>query len=434
MTTMAAPSIEEAHKLFLQGQLSAAQAMLLQLLDQTPGHVDALHLMGLIAQQLGDLDRALTYLSDAVRLEPRADLLANLGNVLRALERYDQALSYLKQAVRLAPDHALIHINLGLVHQDLRRLSEAEDAFRAALTLQPDLAIAHQNLGHLLMQFDLPQARTHLIRALQLSPGMHAAFKDLCGVLIGLGQAEPVLALCSARLQDAPRDQDALALMALALRDLGRDKEAEQMINYDVWLRTYIIAPPPGYRSLEEFNAALAAHIRQHPKLTSVLFGQATHHGKRVNDLLAEPKGPMRLFEQIALTQIKAYLDALPWIPSHPFFAEHLPSRTRLRSWGILMERHGYETPHIHPDGFVSGVYYVNLPDVVAKNDAAGSGWVEFGAPDPLIAAQRPPPVRQVQPVAGTMLLFPSYFWHRTIPFDSQQEHLSIAFDLTPAQ
>lgn len=41
-------------------------------------------------------------------------------------------------------------------------------------------------------------------------------------------------------------------------------------------------------------------------------------------------------------------------------------------------------------------------------------------------------PTRKIQPVAGMMLLFPSYFWHRTIPFDSAQERLSIAFDLTP--
>jgi uncharacterized protein (TIGR02466 family) len=96
------------------------------------------------------------------------------------------------------------------------------------------------------------------------------------------------------------------------------------------------------------------------------------------------------------------------------------------------MERHGYETPHIHPDGLVSGVYYVRLPKVVANSDACYSGWIEFGPPDPVFATRRPVPTRQVQPVAGTMLLFPSYFWHRTIPFDSEEERFSIAFDLVP--
>jgi hypothetical protein len=30
------------------------------------------------------------------------------------------------------------------------------------------------------------------------------------------------------------------------------------------------------------------------------------------------------------------------------------------------------------------------------------------------------------------MLTFPSYFWHRTIPFASEEDRISIAFDLIP--
>lgn len=323
--------MDQAQGLFLQGRLPAAKALLLQLLAAAPEHVDALQVLGLIAQQERDLEQASAYLSRAAQLGPtRADVLTNMGNILRALERRDEALSYLEHAAQLAPDHALIHINLGLVHQDMRQLTQAEAAFRAALAMQPTLAAAHQNLGHLLMQSDLLQARTHLIRALQLSPGLHAAFKDLCGVLISLGEPGPALALCVSRLQRAPGDQDALAIMALALRELGRDTEAERLVDCDVLLKGYEPSASPGYRSIEEFNAALEAHVRGHPKLTGVLFGQATHHGKRVNDLLEEPKGPIRLLEQMALQQIRTYWDALPRVSGHPFFARAMPSRAQL--------------------------------------------------------------------------------------------------------
>jgi hypothetical protein len=30
------------------------------------------------------------------------------------------------------------------------------------------------------------------------------------------------------------------------------------------------------------------------------------------------------------------------------------------------------------------------------------------------------------------LLTFPSYFWYRTLPFDSDEERISIAFDLIP--
>ena len=429
---MTHPTLQEVQALFLQGRLQAARAALSPMLAEAPDHVDALQVMGLVAQQEHDLDSALSHLSRAVQLAPgRADLQANLGNLLRALERREEASSCLELAARLAPQEALIHINLGLVRQDMGQLQAAEAAFRTALAVQPQLAAAHQNLGHLLMQSDLPQARAHLVRALQLSPGLHPAFKDLVAVLISSGEPAPALALCTARLQKVPGDQDALAMAAIALRELGRDAEADQLVDTGLWLQSTALDPPPGFDSIEAFNAALEAHVRAHPKLTDILFGQATHHGKRVNDLLEEPQGPVRLLAQAMGQKIQAYRAALPRLPGHPFFAQPWPAQARLRSWAVLMARHGHETPHIHPDGLVSGVYYVRLPRVVARDDASCPGWIEFGAPDPVFATRRAPPVQKVRPVEGMMLLFPSYIWHRTIPFDSDEERLSIAFDLT---
>jgi hypothetical protein len=32
------------------------------------------------------------------------------------------------------------------------------------------------------------------------------------------------------------------------------------------------------------------------------------------------------------------------------------------------------------------------------------------------------------------MILFPSYFYHRTIPFESSQRRISIAFDAVPRE
>jgi hypothetical protein len=32
------------------------------------------------------------------------------------------------------------------------------------------------------------------------------------------------------------------------------------------------------------------------------------------------------------------------------------------------------------------------------------------------------------------MLLFPSYFWHRTVPFESERERICVAFDVIPKE
>jgi len=58
------------------------------------------------------------------------------------------------------------------------------------------------------------------------------------------------------------------------------------------------------------------------------------------------------------------------------------------------------------------------------------SGWIEFGLPDPELGCKAEPFLRQVRPEAGSIVLFPSYFYHRTLPFDAPGQRISIAFDL----
>jgi len=37
-----------------------------------------------------------------------------------------------------------------------------------------------------------------------------------------------------------------------------------------------------------------------------------------------------------------------------------------------------------------------------------------------------------VRPELGQLVLFPSYFWHGTLPFHSEQPRLTVAFDVVP--
>jgi Putative 2OG-Fe(II) oxygenase len=86
--------------------------------------------------------------------------------------------------------------------------------------------------------------------------------------------------------------------------------------------------------------------------------------------------------------------------------------------------------PHIHYDGYVSGVYYCQLPGIVARGPGQ-AGWFELGRlPDRFGCAVVE--VRAIQPREGMMILFPSYFYHRTVPFEAAETRISIAFDAMP--
>lgn len=96
------------------------------------------------------------------------------------------------------------------------------------------------------------------------------------------------------------------------------------------------------------------------------------------------------------------------------------------------MERQGHQLPHTHPDAWISGVYYPKLPQIVNGPGEQHAGWIEFGRPLAEYLGAIEPEVMAVQPREGLLVLFPSYFYHRTIPFDTDEERISVAFDVVP--
>jgi hypothetical protein len=92
----------------------------------------------------------------------------------------------------------------------------------------------------------------------------------------------------------------------------------------------------------------------------------------------------------------------------------------------------GYHSNHLHNEGWISSAYYVALPDEVADS-ASGQGALKFGE-SKFALGESDRPEQFVRPAVGKLVLFPSYFWHGTVPFVSQGARLTIAFDVVPGK
>ena len=63
-------------------------------------------------------------------------------------------------------------------------------------------------------------------------------------------------------------------------------------------------------------------------------------------------------------------------------------------------------------------------------------GCIKFGPNLPRAKGKRSQAsfiTRIIKPDEGLMVLFPSHFWHHTIPFESEQQRISVAFDAIAA-
>ena len=221
-------SLELAIQCHNARDLPQAEGLYQQVLQADPNQTDALHLLGLIAHQVGKNDIAVEFITKALATQPDfAEAHCNLGNALKELGRLDEAVASYRKALAIQPDSAGAHSNLGLVLRALRRLDEAAASHRKALAIQPDSAEAHYNLGLALQDMGrLDEAITSYHKALNIKPDFVEAHHNLGLSLHDLRKLDEALPSYRKALAINPDFALAHYNLANALKDLGRLGEA----------------------------------------------------------------------------------------------------------------------------------------------------------------------------------------------------------------
>lgn len=389
------PDITAAIAEHQAGRFAEAETLYRKALAQEPRHVDALRLLGVVRFQRGDL--------------PEAERL-------------------LHQALSAAPDHAKTHDNLAYVLAGAGRNDEALAAVRRATELEPASDAFAFNLGSLLIAMNrTDEGIAALRRTLELSPHHAAAHQQLGQTLLKVGDAGGALRYLDALVELGLATSGVHAHRAIALTELGRQAALNELVDLDRLVKPAHIGEAHGFPSLAAFNAALAAHVANNATLHE---DRTTVHGLDTGEILESPVPCIVALKKFIYGQIEARLRDLP-PPAHPFAAA-APRRWGTMSWGVKMWRQGHQVSHIHQKAWLSGVYYVQLPEDVRDDQVGHEGWIEFGRGPTRLYRNSQPPLRLIRPVEGMMLSFPSYFWHRTIPFEGARERISIAFDVIP--
>jgi hypothetical protein len=146
--------------------------------------------------------------------------------------------------------------------------------------------------------------------------------------------------------------------------------------------------------------------------------------------LFARPDVAIQKFREAVQLAAEKAIAHLPDDPTHPFLSRKSERLGFSGSWSVRLRPGGHHVSHVHPDGWMSSAYYARMPETDAGAEERHEGWIQFGVPpDHLDLAL--PPRRVIKPSPGTLVLFPSYMWHGTIPFASG-DRLTAAFDYQP--
>ncbi len=160
-----------------------------------PSDADAHANLGVIQNETGAFDLAITSFNKALSIKPdAAATLNNLGTALRFSGKLDQALAVYRRALQADPNSAHIHFNLGTTLKELGQPEQALVSYRKVIALKPDAAEAYCNLCSILHKLGQYDAALEVGRqAVKLNPGLAEAHSNLGYVLKEVGQHDAAM-------------------------------------------------------------------------------------------------------------------------------------------------------------------------------------------------------------------------------------------------
>lgn len=221
------------------------------------------------------------------------------------------------------------------------------------------------------------------------------------------------------------------AIKATALKALGRDKDYQNFLGMPNAIGVYDLQDVEGYDSPADFLKRLKETLLKLHNWNAQPLSQSVRGGTQTSwDLRFSENAVIQAFFAAMRPLIDDYISKMPKQAGHPLHSRKSEDFYFSGGWSVLLKAQGYHVNHIHPDGWLSSAFYVDVPDSV-ENQQNKSGWLNFGTPPFAVTGLKPN--LDIQPVPGRLVLFPSYLWHGTRPILEGETRLTLPFDIKPS-
>jgi tetratricopeptide (TPR) repeat protein len=478
--------------LFNAGKLAETESAAKKLVARYPNTFILHQILGISQDSLSKFFEAAESYTKALAIQPNTpDLHFNLGITLTNLNRFEEAEVSYRKAIALQPKFFEAHGNLGTVLQKQGRLEDAVESYRKALSIHEDPR-GHFNLGTALRdEGKLDEAIIHFKQAIKMFPNYADAHNYLGECYRDQGNMGEAIKCYFDTLALNQNHAGANYNMGEFLYLAGRFDEAVDYLErskLDDWQERALYCT---YKAehFDSFKNKLDNIVNTHEKHNApFLQTLSTHHavnfgtedqynfckngfdfvyqksipelatpdsqflkdllndidstaievraqgmiinGKQsAGNLFKRPEASFRKLGDIVKQEFLNYKNKFAGADCE--LIKSFPNELEFTSsWYVRLRRGGYVDRHIHEVGWISGAVYLVLPK--DKKDPT-EGCFEYGLHgDNYPQKHNNFPVGIATPSVGDIVLFPSSLFHRTIPFNSDEERICIAFDLKP--
>jgi tetratricopeptide (TPR) repeat protein len=360
-----------------------------------------------------------------------------LAHLLFKMDFFDEAIDIFESLAKGPPEFNVFHpLAICLLARETpadnraakvfaqKAVDSAKDNFSRSNALAI-LGKVHRRLS------EYAQARCRFIEALDENIANKDAYKRLAMLDFQEGRYQEVCDYAEQMVANCVAHARVLGMLPLAFAKLGRINEARELFGLEKFLRQRRISPPSGWATIEDFNRELTTELLTHPGIRYERYGTASTRSWRVDEPALARFRLVPELQKLILREVTTYIAQLPE-SCHPWLRTR-PSSVSIRGWSVMTDGDGFEEWHVHQSGWLSGAYYVHVPDFIVNGDTP-DGCIAFGLPSGIVGDDPSAEFGSsiFRPHSGLLLLFPSHAFHRTFPHNGDSRRICFAFDLVP--
>jgi len=419
------PNHVDAHNnlgiiLLRSGKPQKAKSCFEKAIEINPNHASAHNNLGVVFRQLGELQKAISCHQKAIEIQPNnASAHNNLGEVFRLLGKLQKAKSCYQKAIEIQPNNAESHNNLGVVINELEEHQKAISCHQKAIEINPNHANAHNNLGNIFRKLkEFQKAADYFIRSATIYG--NAQFLECTYLSNGVENYNKLL--------NTFAEKNPTNLRIAALASYVSTKEniknvypfCKKPLNY-----FFSINLEDKFESSDQFLKGLlkiSEKLESNWQIKSIVKNGYQSTGNLLDNPVLEIVELKKKIEK----QISIYREN--YKNSDDYYISRWPTKSRLNGWYIKLKKQGQLKSHMHEEGWLSGVFYLKIPKPLKINE----GSINLSLQGLDYPYDKSLPNFYYAPKPFDLILYPSSLFHYTVPFTSNDERHSIAFDVTP--
>jgi len=385
-------------------------------------HASSHHNLGAILQELGNLKKAIVCYEKVIKIDPNyTSAYSNLGKIFNEIGEHKKAIDCCDKAIKINPNFVSAYNNFGNALKKLKKYETAIIYYKKALEIDPQYVVANYNLGKVFREkknyleainffhkINTTSSRAELLECLYFSNNL-SKYKFF---LKELSVKDPLNLRVSAMATYVSKKESIVNIYPFC-------KSPLQYI--------FIGNLKNELNLKKEFISNFLKKLNQIQSVWEPTSNTTKGGYQTLGNLFESEDVDILKLKKIIEQKIKNYRKIHK--NSNDFFVKKWPIKSKFSGWHVKLFQQGHQKSHIHPNGWLSGVIYLKMPNLLKGDE----GSIEFTLEGYDYTHDKNLPKFIHNPKNFDIALFPSSLFHRTIPFSSKEDRQVIAFDLVPS-